>query len=97
MPATPSNPLIATRAAPAKKAQFAALAARQRLTESALLTLLIDKVLDQNPQPAAPGDPDRGTSDSDPPATDRITLRLRPGDRERLEARADARSMKLSS
>ena len=83
--------LLSTRTTPAKKAQFTALASSQRLSESALLSLLIDQLLDQNPVPATPA------MDDDTPATERISLRLRPGDRQRLEQRAEARDMKLAS
>jgi len=83
--------LIATRASSAKKAAFAALAASRDMSESALLTVLIDTVLASNA--AAVLDLPAGSCT----ATDRITLRLRPGDRALLDARAAARRMAPSS
>ena len=76
---------------PEKKARFAALAASRGMTETALLTLLVDHVLQANPQARTVTDDDGGAS------TDRMTLRLRPGDRPLVEARAAARGMKPSS
>ncbi len=89
-------PVIAARTSAQRKADFAALAAHRGLTESALLTLLVERALGCNPVPDAFQDEAPGAS---PPATtgDRMTLRLRPGDRSRLEARARARRMKPSS
>lgn len=75
---------------PEKKEKFTALAAARGMSETALLSLLVDHVLETNPAPTAPA-PDEGAS------TDRITLRLRPGDRPLVDARAAARGMKASS
>lgn len=91
MAAASRDPLIATRAAFATKARFAALATSRGMTESRLLSLLIETVLEDNPPPAD------STVLNDSPATDRITLRLRAGDRALLDARAAARGMKTSS
>jgi hypothetical protein len=85
------QPLIATRASVETKQRFAALAASRGLTESALLMLLIDTVLGSN----AAGE--QVESAARPCAGDRMSLRLRPGDRSRLEARAAARGLKPSS
>jgi hypothetical protein len=81
--------LIATRASSELKRRFAALAAAQGQSESALLTLLIETVLEQN-----------GTENLSPPmplterAQERITIRLRESDRRLLERRASRREMK---
>ena len=80
-------------ASPEKKAKFAALAAARGMTETALLAVLVDHVLDSNPEPAAPAVAD----DEEGASTDRLTLRLRPGDRPLVEARAAKRGMKASS
>lgn len=90
------TPLIAARASAQRKADFAALAAQRGITESALLTLLVDTALGCNPVPGALQDEAPGASVR-AAAGDRMTLRLRPGDRFRIEARARARHMKPSS
>ncbi len=81
--------LIAMRASSETKQRFVALAASRGLSASALLRLLVYTVLaDQAPAaqpPAVSG------------ASDRLTLRLRPGDRALAETRAAARRMKTSS
>lgn len=77
---------------PEKKGRFAALAAARGLSETALLTLLVDHVLENNPAPPAPA-----KADDEGASTDRLTLRLRPGDRPLVEARAAQRGMKASS
>ena len=85
-------PLIATHVSCETKAAFAALAASRGLCESALLGLLIDTVLGNN-HPEQSFDVDRPHKS----APDRITLRLRQGDRARIEARAALRHLKPSS
>lgn len=92
MTSKPPSPLIAMRASPEKKARFAALARARGMTESALLALLVDHVLDANPVPAP-----AAKEDGDGASTDRLTLRLRPGDRPLVEARAAARGMKAGT
>jgi hypothetical protein len=84
------DPLIATRASPQTKARFAALAAAQGRTESALLLALIDTVLANN---AASDEAVCPVS----VASQRISLRLRPGDRALVDERARARRMKSAS
>lgn len=84
--------LIATRCPTATKARFAALAAGRGMSESALLTLLVDTVLRDNA--AAAGHEPLARLASGP--ADRITLRLRAGDRRRIEARAALRRLSLS-
>jgi len=92
MPVAVRQPLIAAHVPPEKKATFAALAARRGMTESALVNLLVDAVLDRNPIDSASDD--RGLPS---PCAGRVSLRLRPGDLARVRARAAARGMKPAS
>jgi hypothetical protein len=95
----PRSAVISMRVPPDVKARFAALAARHQLTESGLLAKLIDEVLRSNePGVAASG----LVADASDPATDaasgeRITLRLRHGDRMRSAERAGARGMRTGT
>ena len=73
-----------------QKAGFAALALSRGLSESKLLGLLIDSVLERNPVEAA-GDERHGE------VGDRITLRLRPGDGTLFRLRAQRRGMKYAT
>jgi hypothetical protein len=83
---------ITAWATPDRKGQFAALAASRGLSESKLLGLLVDSVLERNPVDDA-GDERHGeTRDGD-----RITLRLRPGDGKWLRLRAQRRGMKYTT
>ena len=86
------QPFIAARTTPERKAQFAALAASRGMSESALLTLLMDTVLEGNSVVDSAAD-----SDEDSRASERVSLRLRQGDRRRVNARAAARNMKPAS
>ena len=88
MARSPRSPLIATRTSPETKAGFEALAASQDKTVSVFLSQLIDKVLEQNPVAA--------TTEAEG-ASGRMSLRLRAGDRELLNARAAQRQMKAAS
>ena len=81
--------LIATRASSDKKARFRALASSRGMDESKLLTLMIDRVLMQNPASAAQAAVSTAES-----ARVRVTIRLRVGDGVRLAERARARGMK---
>lgn len=81
--------LIATRASSDKKARFRALATSRGMDESKLLTLMIDRVLQQNPASAAQAAVSTAES-----ARVRVTIRLRVGDGVRLAERAGARGMK---
>ena len=88
----PVRQQITAWATPDRKGQFAALAASRGLSESKLLGLLVDSVLERNPVDGA-GDERHGeTRDGD-----RITLRLRPGDGKWLRLRAHARGMKYTT
>jgi hypothetical protein len=75
-----------------QKARFAALAASRGLSESKLLGLLIDSVLERNPV-----EPSVARHRRNSEAADRITIRLRPGDSEWLRLRAVGRGMHPST
>ncbi|MGR4871106.1 hypothetical protein ACIPRI_19845 [Variovorax sp. LARHSF232] len=95
----PRSAVISMRLPPDVKARFAALAARHQLTESGLLSKLIDEVLRWN----APGPvvsalaADVRDAAMDAASEDRITLRLRHGDRTRAAERAGARGMRTGT
>jgi hypothetical protein len=90
MTKTSLSSVIGTRVPPETKARFAALAARHELSESGLLAKMVNEVLRSN---------STGARDSiaDGVAADRITLRLRNGDRRLAAERARAREMKTGS
>ena len=75
-----------------QKAGFAALALSRGLSESRLLGLLIDSVLERNPVDEAGDERQREAEEGD-----RITLRLRPGDGQCLRQRAQRRGMKYTT
>ena len=77
---------------PDQKAGFAALALSRGLSESRLLGLLIDSVLERNPV-----DPAGDERQEEAREGDRITLRLRPGDGQWLRLRAQRRGMKYTT
>ncbi|RST50074.1 hypothetical protein EJI01_22510 [Variovorax sp. MHTC-1] len=91
--------MIGTRVSSDTRARFAALAARHQLSESGLLAKLIDEVLKAN-RPAARESGEQRL-ERDPTvggvAEDRITLRLRNGDRTLAAKRAGTRGMKTGS
>jgi hypothetical protein len=84
------DPLIATRASRDKRDRFAALARARDVSMSALLLQLIDRELETADVSIA-GDDRRAV------ASDRVSLRLRPGDRALVDERARARKMKPAS
>ena len=88
----PVRQQIAAWATPERKGQFAALAASRGLSESKLLGLLIDSVLERNPN-----DEDGDERYGEAGKGDRITLRLRPGDGKWLRLRAQQRGMKYTT
>ena len=88
----PVRQQIAAWATPERKGQFAALAASRGLSESKLLGLLIDTVLERN-QLKPVDDEYQGEAGKG----DRITLRLRPGDSKCLRLRAHTRGMKYTT
>jgi hypothetical protein len=97
MPSAHRPVVIGTRTSSETKVRFAALAAlaalaaRQGLTESALL---VDKVLAAKTMDSAQIAVDRSRDEGC--ANDRLALRLRPGDRALADARAAARRMKTA-
>jgi hypothetical protein len=76
------------------KARFSTLAARSGLSESALALVAIRYVLGRSTKPASEA---AGPALVRGPATDRITIRLRPGDGVSIEQRAAKRGMKPSA
>jgi hypothetical protein len=94
MPSASRSVVIGTRATCETKARFAALAGSQGLSEAAFLALVIDKVLAQN---GSIDSLSRENGTAVARSVDRITLRLRPGDRALADARASGRRMKTAS
>jgi hypothetical protein len=86
-------PSITARPSAAEKARFTWLAERAGMSESALALIAIRNLLDSDGKtPQTPtGTPERVV------ATDRITIRLRPGDGTAIARRAAARGMKISA
>jgi hypothetical protein len=95
MPNVHRSVVVGTRTSSDTKDRFAALAMRQGLTESALLALVIEKVVGANASDEVPI-PSLLTLEAGR-ANDRLTLRLRPGDRALADARAATRRMKTAS
>jgi hypothetical protein len=90
---TPRNPSITARPALAEKERFAQLAASSGISESALALIAIRALLESNGPPT-------GATTNGPrrePATDRITVRLRPGDGRAISQRAAQRGMRAST
>ena len=91
--------VIGTRVPPETRACFAALAARHHLSASSLLAKMVDEVLKTHGV-ISPGSGEQRfphESESDIGVADRITLRLRKGDRALAAERARARGMKTGS
>jgi len=84
-------PSITARPTPKEKRSFAEVAAKLRVSESTLALIAIRTLLASD----VPDLPPR-TSSSEP-AVDRITIRLRPGDRLAIRHRAAERRMKDSA
>ena len=84
-------PSITARPTPQEKRSFAEVAAKLGVSESTLALIAIHTLLDSD----VPDLPPRA-SNSDP-AVDRITIRLRPGDRLAIRQRAAERRMKDSA
>lgn len=83
-------PSITARPTPREKHLFAALAAQRQISESTLALIAIRALLDSNV-------PDlQANTTNSVPALDRITIRLRPGDRLAIRHRAAERRMKDS-
>lgn len=86
-------PSITARPTAAEKARFRALAMRAGMSESALALVAIRRLLD----PDGKSPPTTSIAMERLAATDRITIRLRPGDGETIAQRAAARGMKVSA
>jgi hypothetical protein len=83
-------PTITARPTPEEKYLFAAVAAQRQISESALALIAIRAWLDSQSPDLPPTPSNTG------PALDRITIRLRPGDRLAIRHRASERRMKDS-
>jgi hypothetical protein len=86
-------PSITARPTPAEKQRFAELAAARGLSESELALIAIRGLLESNTVRTIGATP----ATTREPATDRITIRLRPGDRHNINDRAAQRGMKTSA
>jgi hypothetical protein len=87
--AKPSLPSITARPSAAEKARFSELAMRAGMSESALALIAIRTLLDpdgKSPQMTT-------TATERLAATDRVTIRLRPGDGATITQRAAARGI----
>jgi hypothetical protein len=84
-------PTITARPTPQEKRLFAAVAAKRQVSESMLALIAIRALLDSD-LPDLPAHTSSGG-----PAVDRITIRLRPGDRHAIRLRAAERRMKDSA
>ena len=89
----PTPQSITARPSPDEKARFAALAALSGLSEAALALKAIRTVLDGSDSPARPS----AATAAREAASDRITIRLRHGDRNAIASRAAQRGMKASA
>ena len=94
-----SSRVIATRVPPDTRARFAALAARHHLSASNLLAKMVDEVLKTHADisPGSTGQRAPNEPESSAGFADRLTLRLRKGDRALAAERACARGMKTAS
>lgn len=91
--AKPSLPSITARPSAAEKACFSELAMRAGMSESALALVAIRTLLNPDGKP-----PQTTTTAMERlAATDRVTIRLRPGDGAAVTQRAAARGMKVSA
>jgi len=91
--AKPSLPSITARPSAAEKQRFRGLAERAGVSESALALVAIRKLLGPDAPPTAHAHNGTGRV----AATDRITIRLRPGDGAAIARRAADRGMKASA
>ncbi len=90
---TRALPSITARPSHNEKERFATLAARAGISESALAMIAIRGVLNPDAKPIEETEPTPALG----PATDRVTIRLRPGDGASVERRAAQRGMKPSA
>jgi hypothetical protein len=93
--ATVLLPSITARPSPAEKARFAQLAEHAGMSESALALVAIRSMLD--PDSKMPLATVGAAGSERIRATDRITIRLRPGDGAAITRRAGERGMKAST
>lgn len=89
-PSRQSLPSITIRLSPREKEWFATLARSRGVSESALGLSTIRSIADS-------GSLDPYATGPRTPATDRITIRLRPGDGQAIARRADQRGIKPSA
>jgi hypothetical protein len=87
---TSTTPTITARPTPQEKRLFAAVAAQRQISESTLALIASRALLDSQSPDLLPNPSSSG------PAMDRITVRLRPGDRLAIRHRAAERRMKDS-
>ena len=99
MTKTSRSSVMGTRVPAETRTRFAALAARHQLTEAGLLAKLVDEVLRTNAPSTTVSSSTHAprASDTDRLSEDRITLRLRAGDRALIAERAGLRGMKPGS
>ena len=89
---TTSHPSITARPSPDEKQRFVVLARSRGLSESVLALAAIRAVIETDS-----GCLDPYATGPRPPATDRITIRLRPGDGQAIVRRAAQRGMRPSA
>jgi hypothetical protein len=87
-----SHPSITARPTHIEKQRFVEVAAARGISESALALIAIRSLLESNPPPTDGA----ATESRRQPATDRITIRLRPGDHRALDQRATQLGMRTS-
>ena len=87
------RPSITARPKPEEKLRFTALAAARGVSESTLALIAIRDLLSA----AAPVSHSLVPASTREPAVDRVTIRLRPGDRQAIRHRAAQRGMKDSA
>lgn len=94
-----ASSVIGARVSDETRTRFAALAAQHQLSVSALMAKLIDGVLTGNASPSRGGGETARLPDAfdGTPADDRLSLRLRRGDRAQADARATARGMRTGT
>jgi hypothetical protein len=92
VPAT-RNPSVTARPTHAEKQRFVEIAASRGISESALALIAIRAVLESDGSAIGTESASSGRQ----PATDRITIRLRPGDRLALDERAARRGIRSST
>jgi len=88
------SPSITVRPCAEEKRLFAALAAKRGISESKLALIAVRSLLRDNCPNGLPSDMPAPAHD---PSTDRITIRLRPGDLRAIANRAAARHTKPST